>query len=256
MEKAILTKEDYGSVLSAINTYIDKLTQERENLEVERKQVADNVKNHKNNLLSHRLNVKNLRIYVKTAAKDVRNEERRVEAKRLALQKANEFKEQVVRLIKKLDRMYKSQTVDGKPQQINPSEFILDVEPKEEEEDQLEPLTQELYESLSKGLESQNSEAREESKSIEAEYNGRLAKLQSAIVFLEAHKASLAEAIVRKNDERKKYAAAKFELRKVNGELKEVNGDLSQSSRDVSKAVKSYVKRRPVNPNRYEKYTK
>ena len=106
MEKAILTKEDYGSVLSAINTYIDKLTQERENLEVERKQVADNVKNHKNNLLSHRLNVKNLRIYVKTAAKDVRNEERRVEAKRLALQKANEFKEQVVRLIKKLDRMY------------------------------------------------------------------------------------------------------------------------------------------------------
>lgn len=255
MEKTILTKEDYESVLSAINTYIDELTQERENLEVERKQAADDVKNHKNNLLSHRLNVKNLRIYVKTAAKDVRNEERRVEAKRLALQKANEFKEQVVRLIKKLDRMYKSQTVDGKPQQINPSEFILDVEPKKEE-DQLEPLTQELYESLSKGLESQNSEAREESKSIEAEYNGRLAKLQSARVFLEAHKASLAEAIVRKNDERKKYAAAKFELRKVNGELKEVNRDLSQSSRDVSKAVKSYVKRRSVNPNRYEKYAK
>lgn len=255
MEKAILTKEDYGSVLSAINTYIDKLTQERENLEVERKQAADDVKNHKNNLLSHRLNVKNLRIYVKTAAKDVRNEERRVEAKRLALQKANEFKEQVVRLIKKLDRMYKSQTVDGKPQQINPSEFILDVEPKKEE-DQLEPLTQELYESLSKGLESQNSEAREESKLIEVEYNGRLAKLQSARVFLEAQKASLTEAVARRKEERKKRVASSIELMRVGRELKEVNGDLNQASRDASSAVKSYVKRRPVNPNRFEKYTK
>ena len=255
MEKAILTKEDYGSVLSAINTYIDKLTQERENLEVERKQAADDVKNHKNNLLSHRLNVKNLRIYVKAAAKDVRNEERRVEAKRLALQKANEFKEQVVRLIKKLDRMYKSQTVDGKPQQINPSEFILDVEPKKEE-DQLEPLTQELYESLSKGLESQNSEAREESKSIEVEYNGRLAKLQSARVFLEAQKASLTEAVARRKEERKKRVASSIELMRVGRELKEVNGDLNQASRDASSAVKSYVKRRSVNPNRFEKYTK
>lgn len=253
MEKIILTKDDYVGVLSAINTRIDELTQEREKLEEERRQAEDDVKNHKNNLLSHRLNVKNLRIYVRTAKKDVRNEERRVEAKRLALQEANEFKEQVVRLIKRLDRMYKSQTVEGKPQQINPSEFILDVEPKKEEE-QFESLTQELYESLSKGLESKNSEAREESKSIETEYNDRLAKLQSARVFLEAQKASLAEAVARRNEERKNRVASSIELMRVRRELKEVNGDLNQASRDTSKAVKSYVKRKPVNPNRYEKY--
>lgn len=255
MEKVILTKDYYGEVSSSINDYIESLVEEREGFENQKEQDASEVANHRKNLLSHRLNIRNLKEYVRGAEKEVSDKARRVESKRLELQRANLFKNQIVKLIGKLDRMYKSQVVGGKPQQIKASDFILDEESKESKS-QLEPLTQELYQSLSEGLEAQNVQAREDSKVIEAEYNARLAKLQAAKRYLEAHRDALKEAISKRNAEREKYRASKSELRETKRDLKDVNGDLKQVSRDASLLVKSYVKRRPVMTEKYQKYLK